>query len=593
MLIKTMPEALEQAAVHLRAPSGRMKPFRAAADTDLARGQALFDAWQQAQTGDCVLLGPGLYDLQFKNLANSAARGIIGLGTQPLIRVSDHFFPLLAPAVAEFLLENVYLWNIKTGGSHGHALHAGSANEITIRNSRLRGTQTGITLANTAVRLRIFGSRIEGIPLNAGSDSSATSAIRLAAGCEGAVVELYDSICLAEPNTGECDAISAQTGTLIMRGGLARGQNATATRCTALRANIVSGSNPVFDVGGGARLEAESGIANNFVFAGAGTWRFGDVQYDPAKIGTGAGLAVDFNKFTSTVKTLRRIDSATPGSVAGTPGELVQNATDGKLYQHVGGSFALAAVSRIQDATDFAGPPSNNHFVKFDGTTQTFVTAAIDIEGGILNIADAEDFSGSAVAGTMFHTGGAFITAGPTWDGTNSRVVFANNHAAQFGANGELRIRSDGTNAFLDLKRTGASQRHLVQMGTSTALGIDAVNFVFNVGATLEGLATFRSTLYMVHHGTLNATVAVASDVSPAVNVALFEWIKSTGIGRIHAGQNGLQVSNGPTSKLAFYGATPINRPAAIANATEDLAEVTSQLNGVLAALRALGLIAT
>jgi hypothetical protein len=54
----------------------------------------------------------------------------------------------------------------------------------------------------------------------------------------------------------------------------------------------------------------------------------------------------------------------------------------------------------------------------------------------------------------------------------------------------------------------------------------------------------------------------------------------------------GMKLGSAATSLLGFYGATPVVRPTAVADAT-DAATAISQLNAVLARLRTLGLIAT
>jgi hypothetical protein len=54
----------------------------------------------------------------------------------------------------------------------------------------------------------------------------------------------------------------------------------------------------------------------------------------------------------------------------------------------------------------------------------------------------------------------------------------------------------------------------------------------------------------------------------------------------------GIKLGSAATSLLGFYGATPVVRPAAVADAT-DASSAISQLNAVLARLRTLGLIAT
>jgi hypothetical protein len=54
----------------------------------------------------------------------------------------------------------------------------------------------------------------------------------------------------------------------------------------------------------------------------------------------------------------------------------------------------------------------------------------------------------------------------------------------------------------------------------------------------------------------------------------------------------GSKIGTATTQKLAFWNATPVVQPAAVADAT-DAATVITQLNDLLAKLRTLGLIAT
>lgn len=58
------------------------------------------------------------------------------------------------------------------------------------------------------------------------------------------------------------------------------------------------------------------------------------------------------------------------------------------------------------------------------------------------------------------------------------------------------------------------------------------------------------------------------------------------------ANTDGTVLGQSSTDKISFYNATPIVRPAAIADAT-DAATVITRANAILAALRNLGLIAT
>ena len=77
----------------------------------------------------------------------------------------------------------------------------------------------------------------------------------------------------------------------------------------------------------------------------------------------------------------------------------------------------------------------------------------------------------------------------------------------------------------------------------------------------------------------LRITVNDGIKVAESVNIAL-------------GTSTGTKIGSSTTQKLAFYNATPVVQPAAVANAI-DAASAISQLNEVLARLRTLGLIAT
>lgn len=58
---------------------------------------------------------------------------------------------------------------------------------------------------------------------------------------------------------------------------------------------------------------------------------------------------------------------------------------------------------------------------------------------------------------------------------------------------------------------------------------------------------------------------------------------------------DGIQLAGAATDKLAFHGATPVDQALAIANIADDAngAAIAVAVNGILAALREKGLIAT
>lgn len=59
-----------------------------------------------------------------------------------------------------------------------------------------------------------------------------------------------------------------------------------------------------------------------------------------------------------------------------------------------------------------------------------------------------------------------------------------------------------------------------------------------------------------------------------------------------YGSSDGAQIGSSATKKIGFYGATPVVRPAGLADAT-DAATAITRVNGLITALETLGLIAT
>lgn len=55
----------------------------------------------------------------------------------------------------------------------------------------------------------------------------------------------------------------------------------------------------------------------------------------------------------------------------------------------------------------------------------------------------------------------------------------------------------------------------------------------------------------------------------------------------------GQSLGQDATDKVSFYGATPVDQPAAVASATATATSASTTVNAVIARLRELGLIAT
>jgi hypothetical protein len=87
--------------------------------------------------------------------------------------------------------------------------------------------------------------------------------------------------------------------------------------------------------------------------------------------------------------------------------------------------------------------------------------------------------------------------------------------------------------------------------------------------------------------------ISEAAAASKNKSITLTELFKIPDAVDIETGTStGTKIGTATTQKLAFYNATPVVQPAAVANAT-DAASVIARLNDLLARLRTLGIIAT
>ena len=103
--------------------------------------------------------------------------------------------------------------------------------------------------------------------------------------------------------------------------------------------------------------------------------------------------------------------------------------------------------------------------------------------------------------------------------------------------------------------------------------------------AQVRGTNAQTSRIYNTYTG---ATNFERLNIRWTSNEAIIDTEAGSGGGTLR----GIKLGSAATSLLGFYGATPVVRPAAVADAT-DAASAISQLNAVLTRLRTLGLIAT
>lgn len=89
----------------------------------------------------------------------------------------------------------------------------------------------------------------------------------------------------------------------------------------------------------------------------------------------------------------------------------------------------VLVVSRIQDQTDFTGPPVDNYFIQYDSSTQKFVMSAVDTVS-----------AGGSTTQVQYNSSGSFAgSSGLTWDNTTSLL----------GVTGKQTITSNSSSAIL------------------------------------------------------------------------------------------------------------------------------------------------
>lgn len=105
---------------------------------------------------------------------------------------------------------------------------------------------------------------------------------------------------------------------------------------------------------------------------------------------------------------------------------------------------------------------------------------------------------------------------------------------------------------------------------------------------TLAQRRTTNAQTFRVYNTFTSATNFERLNIRWTSNEAILDTEAGSGGGTLR----GLKIGSADTSLLGFYGVTPVDQPAAVADAT-DAATAISQLNLALARLRELGLIAT
>ena len=126
------------------------------------------------------------------------------------------------------------------------------------------------------------------------------------------------------------------------------------------------------------------------------------------------------------------------------------------------------------------------------------------------------------------------------------------------------------------------------QLLTEVAVGADDLRIARDAADTLAQRRSTNAQTFRVYNTFTSATNFERLNLRWTSNEAIIDTEAGSGDGTLR----GLKIGSASTSLLGFYGATPVVRGAAVADAT-DAASVITQLNALLARIRTLGLIAT
>lgn len=294
-------------------------------------------------------------------------------------------------------------------------------------------------------------------------------------------------------------------------------------------------------------------------------------------------------------------------------------------------SYAFNPLSGRLDALPPPGGSSGQLQQNSSGAFAGVSTSSIDASGNmtfsgrwIQSTNGAASAPSTALTGTWF-TGGTSTTTKPHFliepAGTASTAW------STAGTGLGVNAPSGFTGNLLDLQLNGTSQFAINVTGGITApkfifgvAGLSAVAFPNTINRTLRvrhtadigwcqsgnlddpsDLTLFRDAANILaqRNGTNAQAYRLYNTYTSANNFERLNvrWTSNEVILDVEAGNGGgtlrgLKIGSASTSLLGFYGATPVDQPAAVANATDQASAIT-QLNLALARLRELGLIAT
>ena len=331
----------------------------------------------------------------------------------------------------------------------------------------------------------------------------------------------------------------------------------------------------------------------------------------PLVTSSAAGLVPEFGTVTGKVLTDGGWAAPSTGSPGGSSGQIQFNnggVFDGVSTTSVDGSGNMTFSGRwIQSRNGAAdAPPLSLTGTWFTGGTATTTKPQFLIEpAGTTSTAWSTAGTGLGVNAPSGFTGNlldlqvngtsrlAVTSAGainmPAIGFVNEHISFGNANGIQINGAGRWGAKAAGALAWT-ITNTVFTINSAYDFGFSntSADGTQDVTLKRDSAGTLAQRNGTNAQTYRLYNTFTSATNFERLNVRWTSNEAILD----TEAGGDGGTLRGLKIGSASTSLLGFYGATPVDQPAAVANAT-DTTDIVAQFNALLARVRELGLIAT
>jgi len=351
----------------------------------------------------------------------------------------------------------------------------------------------------------------------------------------------------------------------------------------------------------------------------------GDIQL---KLDAGFGFQAGFRWLSGELQVPGDVRLQGTGSFQTTLQLVTPTANRTISFPNATGTVALIGGSNQQAIYNNNGVLAGISTLTFDGTT-------VSVTGRVVNSTNgAPSVSPLRLNGDWLVTGGANNTTFPQFYVAPSGAAVGTSWSLA-GTGVGVNAPANFTGDLIHLLQNGTSRFRLTGLGrffcgenaaSGPALSVTAPGRLYSGTGTYTDNTTAASGT--VTHGAMvsidNPTIAATNttvtystasslyiDGAPTAgtNVTIsnsYSFFVNAGVSyfggnlQLAAGSNivaattgsGTQIGTATGQLLGFYGATPVDRPAAVADAT-DAASVITQLNALLARIRELGLIAT